>query len=208
MLVSGWGGTSFGRQPHAVDRTARNRSNDMTRTAEAASVTIDDADPLGVVNEIAADATVAYLIGRGLAVEIDDARFPDGSDPIPAPHVIELVEELTAAASDACNAGDAVALLLQDRESEHSRTSVRAAITDAHNALDSAQRTTRLVAHLTLGVTSQRGGTTPSPLPNARRSWCSTHSKNAWCRSSKTAWSCILTTIPNFSLSSAVRCAG
>ena len=38
-------------------------------------------DPLGVANARAARATTAYLIGRGLAVEIDDSRFPDDADP-------------------------------------------------------------------------------------------------------------------------------
>ena len=52
------------------------------------------ADALGIANTIAARATTAYLIGRGLAAQIDDARFPEDGGPIPAPHLDELVSEL------------------------------------------------------------------------------------------------------------------
>lgn len=114
-------------------------------------------DSLGVANTLAARATTAYLLGRGLAVEIDDSRFPDDGDPIPAPHVEELVAELAVATSDACNAGDLVAQLLGDPDDENLSDSLDAALAETLSASEAAQRATRALAQLTLGVTSQLG---------------------------------------------------
>ncbi len=114
-------------------------------------------DPLGVANTLAARATTAYLIGRGLAVEIEDSRFPDDGDPIPAPHVEELIAELGAATSDACNAGDLVAQLLNDPDDEALNDSLDAALAETLRASEAAQRANRTLAQLMLGVTSQLG---------------------------------------------------
>ena len=71
---------------------------------------------LEMANALAARGTTAYLIGRGLAAEIDDARFPEDEDPISAPYLAELIAELGVTAGDACNAGDRVAQLLGDAD--------------------------------------------------------------------------------------------
>ena len=115
------------------------------------------ADPLDLANTQAARATTAYLLGRGLAVEIDDSRFPDDRDPIPAPGLADLVEELAAATGDACNAGDLVAQLLRGPNDEDRRAFLHAALDDSVDASETAQRTTRSLAQLALGVTSQLG---------------------------------------------------
>ena len=114
-------------------------------------------DPLDLANTQAARATTAYLLGRGLAVEIDDSRFPDDRDPIPAPGLADLVEELAAATGDACNAGDLVAQLLRGPNDEDRRAFLHAALDDSVDASEAAQRTTRSLAQLALGVTSQLG---------------------------------------------------
>lgn len=113
---------------------------------------VDDA--LGLANRLAARATRAYLIGRGLAAEIDDARFPDDEGPIPAPHLDELITELGIATGEACNAGDRVAQLLDDAEAG---AAVSAALDETIAAAMAAERITRSVAQVMLGVTSQLG---------------------------------------------------
>lgn len=114
-------------------------------------------DPLYMANTLAARATNAYLLGRGLAVEIDDSRFPDDSSPIPAPQVEELVAELGVATIEACNAGDLVAQLIRDPDDGNLNHSLDAALTETRRASESAQRVTRSLAQLMLGVTSQLG---------------------------------------------------
>ena len=132
-------------------------------------------DPLDLANTQAARATTAYLLGRGLAVEIDDSRFPDDRDPIPAPGLADLVSELAAATGDACNAGDLVAQLVRGPNDGDRRAFLDAALDDSLDASEAAPRTTRSLAQLALGVRPRGQLLRSSALGIGRRTRSSSH---------------------------------
>lgn len=112
-------------------------------------------DALETANLLAARATRAYLLGRGFAAEIDDARFADDHGPIAAPGLDALLAELGDGAGDACNAADRVGALLTDPDVDGTEPAIRIALGAAAAGAETAERATRRLAALLLGVTSQ-----------------------------------------------------
>lgn len=104
-------------------------------------------DALGAANAAAGAATTAYLLGRGLAAEIDDLRFPDGRDPIPAPGLDGLLRQLGDATGEACNAADRV--LHVTAPAPRAR-----AVAEAEREAERAAARVRALAQLLLGVSS------------------------------------------------------
>ena len=111
---------------------------------------VAETDALDAANAAAGSATTAYLLGRGLAVEIDDLRFPDGSDPIPAPGLDELLRSLGEATGEACNAADRVPLVSADSDRSQ-------AVAAAEREAEHAATLVRAIAQLLLGVSSALG---------------------------------------------------
>src|SRR4051812_12711538 len=105
---------------------------------------------LEAANTAAAVATTAFLLGRGLAAEIDDLRFPDDAAPIPAPGLDELIRTVGEAAGEACNAADRVPSL-------HDASARSVAVELARSEADRASTAVRGLAQLLLGVSSALG---------------------------------------------------
>ena len=105
---------------------------------------------LEAANAAAAEATTAFMLGRGLAAEIDDLRFPDDGPLIPAPGLDDLIRALGEAAGEACNAADRVPNLF-----DANARSVAVAL--ARFESDRATKAVRRIAQLLLGVSSALG---------------------------------------------------
>ena len=105
---------------------------------------------LEAANAAAAEATTAFMLGRGLAAEIDDLRFPDDGPLIPAPGLDDLIRALGEAAGEACNAADRVPNLF-----DANARSVAVALARFEN--DRATKAVRRIAQVLLGVSSALG---------------------------------------------------
>ncbi len=107
----------------------------------------------GAANEVAARAATAYLVGRGLAAEIDDVRAGEDTSPIAAPAFDDVVAELGAAAGEACHRGDQIAILLDDPAVDPGE--IRAILALMQADADTVERAGRRLAQLLLGLSSQ-----------------------------------------------------
>ncbi len=100
-------------------------------------------------------ASRAWLLGRGLAAEVEDLRLRAGDDPIPAPGLPRLLERLERDLRDVLALSDRVDALTAGPERAVDLPSIIAVELDAaEEGADEIERVTRQMAQLTLGVST------------------------------------------------------
>ncbi len=100
-------------------------------------------------------ASRAWLLGRGLAAEVEDLRLRAGEDPIPAPGLPQLLERLERDLRDVLALSERVDALTAGPERAVDLPSIIAVELDAaEEGADEIERVTRQLAQLALGVST------------------------------------------------------
>jgi hypothetical protein len=103
-------------------------------------------------------AARAWLLGKGLAAEVEDLRFEGEDGPVPAPGLAKLLGRLDKDLRDICDLSDRVAILLHvpDQTAELvGRITVE--VDAAEEGADETERVARRIAQLAFGVSSVLG---------------------------------------------------
>ncbi len=109
----------------------------------------------GRANAAAARASEAWLAGRGLAALIDELRWLEEADPVPAPGLEAALVALERCDVAACEAADAVGLLVGQDADADTVAAVSAALARVDDAHEESERWLRRLAQLLLGVTTR-----------------------------------------------------
>jgi len=100
-------------------------------------------------------AARAWLLSKGLAVEIEDLRFEAEDGPVPAPGLTKLLDRLEKYLRDVYDLADRVDILFRDPDQTSDLMARIDVETDAaEEGADETDRIARRVAQLALGVSS------------------------------------------------------
>jgi hypothetical protein len=100
-------------------------------------------------------ASRAWLLGKGLAAEVEDVRFQGGDDPVPAPGLPKLLDRLERNLRDVLALSERVDVLLRGSERAVDLQAIVAVELDAaEEGADEIERVTRQLAQLALGVST------------------------------------------------------
>lgn len=109
-------------------------------------------------NAAALRAARAWLLGKGLAVEIEEMRFESEGGPVPAPGLPKLLDRLQKDLRDVCDLSDRVAILLRNPDqTEDLVARIEVEADAAEEGADEAELVTRRIAQLAMGVSSGLG---------------------------------------------------
>jgi hypothetical protein len=98
-------------------------------------------------------ASRAWLLGKSLADEVDDVRFPTGEKPIRAPGLPKLVDRLERYVGDVLALSQRVDLLLAGTERSWDRESIiEVEVEASEEGADAVEQVARQIAQLALGV--------------------------------------------------------
>ncbi len=100
-------------------------------------------------------ASRAWLLGRGLAAEVEQMRFTGGDEPVPAPGLPPLLDRLEQDLRDVLALADRVDALLGGPERAVDLPAIVAVeLGAAEEGADEIERVTRQLAQLALGVST------------------------------------------------------
>jgi hypothetical protein len=100
-------------------------------------------------------ASRAWLLGRGLAAEVEQVRFTGGGAPVPAPGLPQLLDRLEQDLRDVLALSDRVDALLGGPERAVDLPAIVAVeLGAAEEGADEIERVTRQLAQLALGVST------------------------------------------------------
>jgi len=112
----------------------------------------------GRANAAALRAARAWLLGKGLAAEIEELRLEGEGGPVPAPGLPKLLDRLAKDLHDVCDLWDRVAILLRDPEQTPELVaSIEVEADAAEEGADETERVARRIAQLAFGVSSALG---------------------------------------------------
>jgi hypothetical protein len=98
-------------------------------------------------------ASRAWLLGKGLADEVDDVRFQSGEKPVRAPGLPKLVDRLERYARDVLALSERVDALLAGTERSWDLESIiEVEVEAAEEGADAVEQVARQIAQLALGV--------------------------------------------------------
>ena len=109
-------------------------------------------------NNAALRAARAWLLGKGLAGEVEDLRFAADDGPVPAPGLSKLLERLERNLRDVCDLSDRVAILLHDPEQTPDLVArIEIEADAAEEGAEETDRIARRIAQVAFGVSSGLG---------------------------------------------------
>lgn len=109
-------------------------------------------------NAAALRAARGWLLGIGLAGQVEELRSECQDDPVPAPGLPKLLDRLEKDLHDVCDLSDRVAVLLRDPEETPELVARIAVEVDAtEEGADETGRVARRIAQLAFGVSSGLG---------------------------------------------------
>jgi hypothetical protein len=112
-------------------------------------------------NAAGLSASRAWLLGRGLAAEVEQVRFTGGDEPVPAPGLPQLLDRLEQDLRDVLALADRVDALLGGPERAVDLPAIVAVeLGAAEEGAEAIERVARQLAQLALGVST---GLPPSP---------------------------------------------
>src|SRR5664280_458839 len=115
-------------------------------------------DARGRANAAAMRATRAWLLGKGLAAEIEVLRFEAEDGPAPAPGLTKLLDRLEHYLRAVCDLADRVGILFgEPDQSAELGARIEVETDAAEDGADEAERVSRRIAQLALGVSSGLG---------------------------------------------------
>jgi hypothetical protein len=97
----------------------------------------------------------AWLLGKCLAAEVDELRFGEEGDLVPAPGLPKLVDRLENDARDVCDLSDRVLILARDPDqTDELEARIEIEVDAAEEGADESERVARRIAQLAFGVSS------------------------------------------------------
>jgi hypothetical protein len=112
----------------------------------------------GRANAAALRAARAWLLGKGLAAEVEDLRFEGEDGPVPTPGLPKLLDRLEKDLRDVSALSDRVDVLLRDPEQTADLVArITVEVDAAEEGADEAERVARRIAQLVFGVSSGLG---------------------------------------------------